>query len=107
MKDFNEQLQAQADQAERDRAREMEDLRNTFATPTGRRVFWRILLRCHYLGNVSRTNSSIYQLAAERDFGLEMISLLAEADPDLLADILTMGLRERKAEAKKDDTARE
>jgi hypothetical protein len=84
-------------QAEKDKQFAL-DLKSTFETQSGRRVFWWFLQRTHYLSPVSRGNSSIYRVAAERDLGLELIAELAAADPKLLAEIMTRGLMETHAE---------
>lgn len=84
------------------RLQEQEDFKKTFETPWGRRVFWRLLIAGHYVDDVYRKGAEIYKAAAERDFVMaELINHMSEADPELLADILTQGLRERAAEKKR------
>lgn len=73
------------------------DLVATFTTPHGRRVFWYLLLAGHYVGPVCHPkNALLARLAAERDFVQDHLFMpMADADPGLLADIITAGLREQ------------
>ena len=87
---------------ELERSQLLEDFKRTFSTASGHRVFWHILIRCHFISSVWAGNSSIHRLAAERDVGLHFVDVLGEADPELLADILTMGLQEEARERRKD-----
>ncbi|MFH1090619.1 MAG: hypothetical protein V1742_03515 [Pseudomonadota bacterium] len=86
------------EQAEKERRRLLEDARAAFTTPAGRRVFWHLLLRCHFLTSVFTGNSRTYLMEGERAVGLYLINLVGEAAPGLLAEILTMGLKERENE---------
>lgn len=79
-----------------------DDFKKTFGTPHGRRVYWRLLLAGHYLGTVFRKGAEIYQTTAERDWiQVNLIDAMGDADPDLMADILTMGLRQNAAEQRR------
>lgn len=75
-----------------------EDFRQAFNTPAGKRMFWHLLLRCHFLTSIFTGNSKTYLLEGERQVALYLIELAGRASPGLLAEIMTLGLVEREKE---------
>ena len=77
------------------------DFSNTFQTASGQRVFWHILSWCHYLASVwDKSGMDIHYKAAQLDVAHRLMDVVSEADPLLLAEILTMGLKQRAEQMK-------
>lgn len=70
------------------------DMRTTFMTPHGQRIFWWLLERGHYFDPVfTPKNPFLTKNVVERDFVMTfLVYPLADADAGLLASILTQGL---------------
>lgn len=75
-----------------------EDFKTVFGTPEGKRFFWYLLVRCHFINSTFTGNSKTYLLEGERNVALHLIELAGRASPGLLAEIMTLGLNERELE---------
>ena len=66
--------------ANRERAREVEDLKDVLDTEQGRRVFWRILEKTHPFESSFTGDNRINFLEGERNIGLWLLNEIMEAD---------------------------
>lgn len=67
----------------------LEDFKNTFATPAGKRVYRHLLERCHVFSSVFTGNSKTFFLEGERNIGLYLLTMRELADIEGLEKLKT------------------
>lgn len=72
----------------------LNDFREVFGTPAGRRVFMHILRQCYFFASTFTGNSRGFFLEGRRAVGLELTALMGRAEPTVVAEIIIKGFKE-------------
>jgi response regulator of citrate/malate metabolism len=98
---LHQEIQDQKDQERNQKALKdsfLKAVENTFMTPQGRKVAWELLNQCGVFRTTFRRNAESAFLEGRRSVGLDLLSLIGEADYQLLGDILLMGFKQSQEE---------
>ena len=90
------QVEAARRKADRNRERELADLRAVLATIEGRRLVWRYLTRCGVFKTSMTGSSQTFFLEGQRNVGLWLLADINAADPAAYVQMLA---ESRAAEA--------
>lgn len=66
------------------RDQELDDLRKTLSTDSGRRLVWRLLTRAKVFESVWEQSAKIHYNAGQQDFGHFIMGEVVEAGPEFL-----------------------
>ena len=75
----------------------LQKVENTFMSEAGRKVAWELLSQCGIFRTTFRRNAESAFLEGRRSVGLDLLTLIGEANHQLLGDILLMGFKEDRA----------
>jgi hypothetical protein len=78
------QVKAAKDKELRGRELEMQDMANVLATPSGRRLVWRLLKHCRVFETIWHNSALIHYNAGMQDVGHFILAEINDADPDSL-----------------------
>lgn len=81
-------VKKQAQKSEMLRHREIEDIFNVLATPSGRRFVWRYLTDCGIFKTSFTGNSETFYKEGQRSIGLKLLADVNEADPSAYLKML-------------------
>lgn len=77
---------------------ERTDLEVVMATPSGRRVMWRILSHCGIYRDIEGVGESAFKQIGRRQVGLHLLNILSDASEDRLEEMM----REARNQAKQE-----
>lgn len=66
----------------------LNDIKETFGTPHGKRILYYILEACSIYSDTATDLHSIYMEKGRRAIGLEILDLVMDADPEIYISIL-------------------
>ena len=82
------QVREQGAAVNRERLRELNDIRYLLQSPQGRRFLWRLLSRCKSFGSVWEPSAKIHYNSGQQDVGHFIMAEIVEADENAFLQMM-------------------